>query len=112
MSLKIADFRPANNTASFDENIPFVETANLIDKPITILKVVPFTSTKGNGDGVHILIQDGEEQVRTCTYATVIVKVLSNPDLIALLEDGETIETRIIERISSTSGRKMLDLED
>lgn len=104
---KISDFKAGN---PFPE-AEYVELMNIIDKPLTIRDIVPFTNKKG--DGVHILVEDADgDELRICTHGGAITDMLSNDDLIAAAKSEGIGPMKFVRRKSEESGNTYIAMED
>lgn len=104
---KISDFKVGN---PFPE-AEYVELMDILDKPLTIRDIVPFTNKKG--DGVHILAEDADGDVlRICTHAGAITEQLSEGGVIAAAKSEGVGPMRFVKRKSETSGNTYIAMED
>ena len=103
---KISDFKSGN---PFPE-AEYVELQSILDKPVTIRDIVPFTNKKG--EGVHILIEDGDgDMLRVCTHGGAVTDLLSADELIAAAK-SEGISLKFVKRKSEQTGNTYIAMED
>lgn len=104
---KISDFKAGNPYPEAE----YVELMDILDKPLTIRDIVPFTNKKG--DGVHILVEDADgDALRICTHAGAITEQLSAGDIIAAAKAEGVGPMRFVKRKSETSGNTYIAMED
>ena len=104
---KISDFKAGNPFPDAE----YVELMQILDKPLTIRGIMPFSNKKG--DGVHILVIDGDgDELRICTHGGAITDMLSNDELIAVAESEGIGPMKFVKRKSETSGNVYIAMED
>ena len=105
-TLDLKDFIPnAQPPFDMDEN-DFIDPTTLIGKDIEIRKAMTFENHKG--PGVYLQFNfPGEEKLHyTTSHAGGITRIFENADLVALLEEGNTLPAKINRRPSKKDSAK------
>lgn len=85
-------------------DLPFKPMAEIVDKTVTILDVVPFENDKGPGCAVRIVL-DGE-MCRIVTHSDAIRKILTGDEFALIMSNHPNgINSKIVKRHSAKSGR-------
>lgn len=95
------------STAPFEdlgiEEDAFMSMDELVNKPITIIGYKNYV--KDDSDGVFIAFEYGGDLRYVATHAVGIVKTFQNEEVQKVLDDGETITAKIVEKKSKKTGR-------
>ena len=104
---KISDFKSGN---PFPE-AEYVELQAVLDKPLTIRDIVPFTNKKGAG--VHILVEDEDgDMLRICTHGGAVTDMLSSDEIISAAKNEGIGPMKFVKRKAEESGNTYIGMED
>ena len=78
---------------------------DVLDRDIQILDFKTFENDKG--EGVFILCKDAETGLvfHICTHSVGLVRTMQNPKIREVLDTGDIVATRIVQRKSTKSDR-------
>lgn len=81
----------------------FMSIDEMVNKPITIIAYKNYI--KDESDGVFIAFEYGGDLRYVATHAVAIVKTFQDEDIQKILDDGEPIQAKIIQKKSKKTGR-------
>ena len=99
----IVSIRDLVNSQPFEVDSEYKSIDDVLGKNINIIETKFFENDKG--EGAFILCDDGHDMFHLCTHSIGLVGTLKNPKVREVLDTGDIIATKIVQRKSTKSDR-------
>ena len=101
--VSMAEIKGNDNPFGIDSE--YMSIADILDRDIKIIDIKFFENDKG--EGVFILCKDMDTECvfHLCTHSVGLVGTLKNPKVREILDTGDIIATKIVQRMSTKSNR-------